>query len=554
MAPVTNTTLKKLQTELLAIPISDTEASDKFFNKVRRLKDEGKIKPSEFHQLQELSDTCTNPPDTSLPKQRQNGKSKTKLTPGVFEDLPPLNYGELADAVWDKLQDRLRYVLPSDHFALLDPTDCLWEIDKTTAVGELRNYINAVGEQMLANRLKELKETGASEKTIQRVMWQWRQARTTSEGLALMADKHRVPPTRCNLSQFNDHTGIIALPKQQNVVVTDTSITRRKRMPTDMLTKAFPHEPNYNDTPELNQYLEHLLKGDVESMEYLLDWIAYALTRDTGARRLLLVLEGRSNSGKSTLLDVVRKLFGASMCAEFTQKDFAKDGNRHSSWLVPAHGVPLILIDETDRWFYWDHPELRKLTSGGHITCNKMRENPFTFQAQCKTLIATNHAPRNTSKESGIFNRAVFIKADNVLPKEKIDCELPERIEAEIPALLGRLEKRLEMGMSKMRVRINAPPKVLIENTRQIAEEGDDTYNKLQDAVLELGSDHFKDTEGRIPARRVYELLKERKEYNRSKIAFGRDAREALPQIDTKDRASFPDIGSDWYFKTEWFE
>jgi putative DNA primase/helicase len=63
--------------------------------------------------------------------------------------------------------------------------------------------------------------------------------------------------------------------------------------------------------------------------------------------------------------------------------------------------------------------------------------SPYMYLPFCKHVIVTNRLPRITDLSHGTYNRLQILRFNRVIPREKQDRTLSERLRAELPGLLN---------------------------------------------------------------------------------------------------------------------
>lgn len=189
--------------------------------------------------------------------------------------------------------------------------------------------------------------------------------------------------------------------------------------------------------------LLQIFEGSIAKMEVLQEFFGYCLTRDTSLNKALLLI-GESNSGKSTILEVLRNLIGMKNCSSVPMK-----------FLSNPQYTPLLInkmvnidadVGEDAKEF---EATFKIITRGEPVSCNQKFVPTFEFVPYCKIVMAANTFPRITDHSSAFYNRLVVIPCNRVFDESEQNRALPSLLKEELPgifqwALAGykRLRKR----------------------------------------------------------------------------------------------------------------
>lgn len=181
---------------------------------------------------------------------------------------------------------------------------------------------------------------------------------------------------------------------------------------------------------------------DPEVADTLLDSLAYLLTGSTAEQKFFW-LQGKSDSGKSTVAKVMLRLLG-SYATEADKDLLFGQGNEHSANLIKLEGKRLVVQDEIpdDRAMRTD--QLRQFTSHNTISAHGMRENYRDIVVSWKVLIASNPKARmRTQSGDGIWRRMVLFPVRSSYSGEKVKAYENFVVDEEGPQILNLLISRL---------------------------------------------------------------------------------------------------------------
>lgn len=197
----------------------------------------------------------------------------------------------------------------------------------------------------------------------------------------------------------------------------------------------------------LNEVFLDREKGavDSESIEALQRWFGYCLMPSTALQKML-VLDGVSRSGKSTITRVLRALIGEKLTASPKLRDLAGDFG-----LQPLIGKKIAIIGDA-RLDYYRHDvdgileTLLGIIGEDSVDINKKRVDVISSQKlNCKFTLACNGIPVLNDPSMAIVNRLIVLKFSNSFLGAE-DPSLTEKLLSELSAIFNWSL----LGVSKM--------------------------------------------------------------------------------------------------------
>ncbi len=189
--------------------------------------------------------------------------------------------------------------------------------------------------------------------------------------------------------------------------------------------------------------LAEILENDKNKLELLQEFFGYCLTADVTQKKALLLI-GDSNTGKSTVLFILRNLIGDKNCSSVPLKFISNP--QYTPMLVNK----LVNIDaDVDKNASNYEAEFKIITSGEPIACNQKFVATFEFVPQCKIVLAANVFPKITDHSSAFYKRLILIPLDKVFEESEQNKQLKFQLLEELPGILNwavtglqRLKKR----------------------------------------------------------------------------------------------------------------
>lgn len=202
--------------------------------------------------------------------------------------------------------------------------------------------------------------------------------------------------------------------------------------------------------PTFTQFLERV-QPHQEMREFLARLLGHTLTGQV-LEHLMAILYGTGANGKTTLVEIVRKVLGDY--AATTDPGLLIDrGEAHPTGIADLFGLRLAITYETDAGRRLAEGTIKRLTGGDRVKARRMREDFWEFDPTHSITMVTNHRPIVTGDDEGIWRRLRLIPFNVVIPDGEQDGKLPERLELEADGVLAWLvagyRQYLERGLAE---------------------------------------------------------------------------------------------------------
>ncbi len=219
--------------------------------------------------------------------------------------------------------------------------------------------------------------------------------------------------------------------------------------PTMLLTKQLGcgYVPADNGVPgtvyelsNFRRYLENVLP-DKSVRETLQEFVGYALLGDP-TEKLIVLLHGPSDSGKTVLLQVLEALFGDYGGWTDGQALIAgKAKSAHSEWLHKLRGLRLVLTPETAKGAKIDAAWMKSYTGREPQTSRGVYgDRTVTWEPSGIIFNASNHYLEYDAEDTAVAERTQVIEFERQFLRgdPKRDDQLPQKIRAgELPIVLN---------------------------------------------------------------------------------------------------------------------
>jgi putative DNA primase/helicase len=148
------------------------------------------------------------------------------------------------------------------------------------------------------------------------------------------------------------------------------------------------------------QFIDFATGGDKELQDWIQRAVGYTMTGLSNQDVLFLVY-GPGGSGKNTFVETIVEALGTEEYANKLRSEvLASDNGMASSsdqyYMAELRGKRMIWVDELPESERLKENQVKSLTGSGTIQARSPGEKPFTFKAQGKLWITTNHRPMIT--------------------------------------------------------------------------------------------------------------------------------------------------------------
>ena len=174
-----------------------------------------------------------------------------------------------------------------------------------------------------------------------------------------------------------------------------------------------------------------------------IEWAIGAIVSGESLRiQKFLVLYGKPGSGKSTILNIVEKLFDG-YCTVFNAREVASSNNSFS--LAPFARNPLVGVQQDgDLSRIDDSTQLNSITSHDNITINGKYAQPFTVKSRAFLFMASNDPVKIKNAKAGIMRRLIDVTPSDILVPTDRYHVLVKQIDFELGAIAYHCLKQFE--------------------------------------------------------------------------------------------------------------
>lgn len=203
--------------------------------------------------------------------------------------------------------------------------------------------------------------------------------------------------------------------------------------------------------PTWEAFMDEVMGGDSELIDFMQRLSGYALLGTRG-EHLLPILWGGGANGKSTFLGAVQHVLGEYANSAAPGLLIQRNTQEHPTGLADLQGRRLVVVSESGEAGKLNEEQVKLLTGGDTITARRMRQDFFTFNPTHLLFLQTNHRPKVTGTDEGIWRRLRLVPFQVTIPPERRDPRLPEKLRNEADGILAwmaqGLKKYLASGLT----------------------------------------------------------------------------------------------------------
>ena len=220
-------------------------------------------------------------------------------------------------------------------------------------------------------------------------------------------------------------------------------------------------------TPELRDYVQRAL--------------GYSLLGDVDHRAMFLIY-GPSGTGKSTLMETMRYVFGdyGTTAASGTFRARGRDGVSVTNDLHGLRNKRFVTTSETAEGSLFDEDLLKRLTGRDSVVSRELYQANQEWTPECVLWMATNHPPKFNSDDDAIWRRAKLIPFTTPFSGDGEIFDMARRVLAKEASgifnwLLAGLAAYLVRGLDE--------PDCVVSALNDLRSESDSVVKFLEDQV-----------------------------------------------------------------------
>lgn len=223
--------------------------------------------------------------------------------------------------------------------------------------------------------------------------------------------------------------------------------------------ELMPHDPKYMcsrlavayrsdcPTPLWDSFLKKFFTGNEEVAEFLRRFGGYTLVGKATEKHFVIMNGPSGNNGKSTYLGALRSVLGGYAYSikldVLTALSHSSGGDAATPSLLGMQNSRLVTSDEIPDGWRPNVSLLKTMTSGclDPINVRGLYDSNSSFDASMALWLFGNFKPRLPSEDEGLWNRALLVPFTYQIPKDQVDQNFAEKLQAELPGILAYFVK-----------------------------------------------------------------------------------------------------------------
>lgn len=201
------------------------------------------------------------------------------------------------------------------------------------------------------------------------------------------------------------------------------------------------------DTPLFDKFINEFTCGNAEKQQALLEFIGACLSNVYGWRfKTALFCIGDGNSGKSVLREFANRLLGADNISggglDYLESRFGKLA-LHGKRVYGSPDVGYVTLNQLETF--------KNITGGDTIPIEAKGKDSFEYQYRGMVWFGGNAMPKfGGDRGDWVYDRMLLIKCNNVVPPEKRDKQLINKLLSEAEGIIHKaiiaLKEAIERG------------------------------------------------------------------------------------------------------------
>lgn len=336
----------------------------------------------------------------------------------------------------------------------------------------------------------------------------------------------------------------------------------RPHRPEDLLSKMIPlRYDSHAECPQFIAFLFSIMGSNPDASEgenikanQMVSYLqkAFGCAATGKPEKLLFVLYGEGNNGKTTLLEIIRDALGDKEYAGQVQVDSlmvrpkeALSNNAVNTDLADLQGCRFVSSSEVEQGQRLSLSRVKYLTGLGQIKARRLRENMIRFRPTYKLFLDCNHKPVITDPNDAIWNRVKCIPFNVQIPENEIDRDLLAKLRTELPGILRWI---VEGAVLYCREGLGDSPDV-IAATEQYRQESDRLKEFFEDRCIiaaDGDANSWKKEKFWVPVTNLYPAYSDWAEASGDKHPVSKGIfDERLQKLGRKQDRARPDGGRD---------
>lgn len=207
-----------------------------------------------------------------------------------------------------------------------------------------------------------------------------------------------------------------------------------RHQPEHLLTVQAPVEHDSDAAAPLWEHCLARWQPDPDVRGYLQRAVGTGLTGHP--LEYLFVNHGDGSNGKTKFYEALAGVLGDYAVTPSKGVFVEARHDDHKTELASLHGARMLVLGETEHGDRLNEAKVKNLTGGDSITCRRMREDEWSFRPTHTAFVHTNHRPRVTGTDHGMWRRLRLIEWSTRIADDERDDALGAKLRTEAPGIL----------------------------------------------------------------------------------------------------------------------
>lgn len=185
--------------------------------------------------------------------------------------------------------------------------------------------------------------------------------------------------------------------------------------------------------PIFDKFLDEVTEFRKDDQALLMEWFGYCLEGGPIFQEKVMFMIGEGSNGKSTLVNVMRRLFGGA-----TTSIMAPDLNKEN-YRVNLEFSKINIAEETPSKKSLESSIFKLLTTTEtKVTAKQLYEKSYEFTNRCKFTFLSNHQPYTDDRSTGFMRRLVIVPFNRHFAEHERDYGIGQKLELELSGIFNK--------------------------------------------------------------------------------------------------------------------
>ncbi len=204
----------------------------------------------------------------------------------------------------------------------------------------------------------------------------------------------------------------------------DSSICFRYVLP-------YNYDP-YAECPKFEKFLNEVMDENQEFIDVFLEFLGYSFSSASCWAQKSLLLVGEGSNGKSTLIELIKKMAGSDNHSSLMLSDLKDPANRFD-----LEGKLFNLAEETSKTSLSDSAIFKNLVTGGETMVKRLYSQPYKMRNKAKLFFSCNEYPESADTTPSLSRRLLIIPFKASFLNGNLNPHIGEELLEELPGIFN---------------------------------------------------------------------------------------------------------------------